>query len=61
MEAPMEKPTITPHLIEYLEEVYPDRLPQSEFDRKYIDQKMGEQNVIRHLRSLMQMQSQPEE
>jgi hypothetical protein len=56
MESPREPP-ISPALIEYLEKIFPDRLPGPETPERMVWSLIGEQQVVRHLRVLMNEQN----
>ena len=45
----MEAPRISEGLLYYLEQEFPDRIPKSP---ENISEKIGEQNVVRHLRHI---------
>lgn len=48
-------PQVLPALVEWLEKLFPDRIPTYD-DRHRLELRIGEQNVIRKLRQVMQEQ-----
>lgn len=51
-------PKVSPELIEYLERIYPDRLPSLGTPEKEIWYEVGRVAVVRHLRSIFDEQNQ---
>lgn len=57
-----EEPVVNPDVIEWLEFQFPDRLPDNlPVDSQAVARSMGIQHVVKHLRSLMERQTKPEE
>lgn len=50
-------PPVSLELVEWLERLYPDRLPADHmYDPRELDRKVGQQNVIRYLRGIYNRQ-----
>ena len=51
-------PTITEHIIKYLEEVYPDKAPDISMEEKLIWFTAGQVAVVRHLKEQFKLQEE---
>jgi len=54
----MNKPYIDPDIIEYLEQMYPDKAPDLSMDEKLIWFNAGQVSVVRHLKEQFKLQEE---
>ena len=52
----LKQPAIDPKLLEYLEQVFPDQVPDPQMSDREVWQTVGSVKVVRHLRHLYDKQ-----
>lgn len=58
MTALIRCPEVSEVLVEYLQQVFPNRLPPLNTDEKKLGSLIGQQEVIEHLRSVVEQQKE---